>query len=339
MPRNWIVRLVIAVAVLSMVTVGGKWYGAKSNTTAEGAIRVGWVPTATWIPWATMGQELPEDTQLELIPFKSSNDELTALANGSIDMAPVGYNNVAALLGGSDPKVTFVSGISSNGSVFLAGKDSGIKTWEDLRGKRIASVRGSTQYVHLATAMKLHGLDIEKDATYVNMQAFPDLNLGLERGDVDAVVTFPPLSGEAVESGYATTVDDIQDEIFDGSFAVASGVLVNDSYLESDRDGVKTIIAALQRRVDALSAEPQKWEDTYGEVTGSSGALIADSLDKEYIRPEIDMPMSEIMTVPTILAQMGIIDNDTSAQLEAHIDYSILEEVTGKPASELGKND
>lgn len=339
MPRNWIARLLIAMAALTLVTVGGHWYGAQENATAENQVRIGWVPAASWVPWVTLTEELPEDVKVEIVPFKSSNDELTALANGSIDMAPVGYNNLGALLTESDPKVSFVSGISSHGTVFLAGKDSGIEDWEDLRGKRIASVRGSTQYVNLATGMKAHGLDIEKDATFVNMQAFPDLNLGLERGDVDAIATFPPLSGEAVKGGYATTVDIIQSQIYDGSFTVASGILANDRFLADDRDSAKTVLKAFHKRLAVLSEDPEGWETSYGEVTGNDGDGVADALEREYILPEPHMPMTEIMKVPATLFQMGIITEDTAPQLKEHIDYSLLEEVTGVQADRLGKSE
>lgn len=338
MSRSWIHRLVIALALMAAVVVGGRWYGASNEVVAEDRIRIGWASAASWIPWATLDTELPDGTSVELVPFKSSNDELTALANGSIDMAPVGYNNLAALLTTSDPPVTFVSGISSHGSVFLTRKDSGIQDWDDLRGKRIASVRGSTQYVNLAAAMKTQGLDIETDAKYVNMQAFPDLNLALERGDVDAIVTFPPLSGEAMDAGYATTVKGIQDHLYDGSFAVASGILVNDSFLERQRDDAERVLAAYRKRIEDLSRNPERWAAQFETVTGSKGARIEEALRREYILPEPDMPMDEIMKVPSVLSQMGIIDKDTSERLEEHIDYSLLESITGEPATRLGKN-
>lgn len=339
MSHSWVKRLVAALAIMAAVVIAGRWYGADNDAVAADRVRIGWVPAASWTPWATLDTELPDGTTVELVPFKSSNDELTALAQGSIDMAPVGYNNLAALLTTSDPQVSFVSGISSHGSVFLARKGSRIESWADLRGKRIASVRGSTQYVNLASAMKAQGLDLETDTTYVNMQAFPDLNLALERGDVDAIVTFPPLSGEAVDGGYATTVDDIQNHLYDGSFTVASGILANDSFLEDSRDQAETVLEAYRKRIEDLSKDPQKWAAQYEIEAGTKGARIAEALEHEYIKPEPDMPLSEILKVPSVLSQMDIIDQDTSEQLEEHIDYSLLEGITGEPASRLGKND
>jgi NitT/TauT family transport system substrate-binding protein len=335
---SWIVRLGIALVVMAAVATSGRLQGAAREAGNEGRIRIGWVAAASWVPWATLDDELPDGTTVELVPFKSSNDELTALANGSIDMAPVGYNNVASLLTTSSPSVTFVSGISSHGSVFLARKGSGIGDWKDLRGKRIASVRGSTQYVNLATAMKRQGLDIDSDSTYVNMQSFPDLNLALERGDVDAIVTFPPLSGQATEAGYATTVDPIQSRLYDGSFTVASGILANNAFLAERREDAKIVLSAYRTRILALREDPEQWAADYEKVSGNKAAGIAEALEKSYIKPEPNMPMTEIAKVPAVLSSMGIIDADTGPQLREHIDYSLLSEITGQPATRLGKD-
>jgi len=43
---------------------------------------------------------------------------------------------------------------------------------------------------------------VNKDSSFVNIQTFNELNLALRRGDIDAMVTFPPNSGIALDGGY-----------------------------------------------------------------------------------------------------------------------------------------
>jgi NitT/TauT family transport system substrate-binding protein len=186
--------------------------------------------------------------------------------------------------------------------------------------------------------MKRQGLDIDSDTTYVNMQSFPDLNLALERGDVDAIVTFPPLSGKATEAGYATTVDPIQSQLYDGSFTVSSGILANNDFLAERREDAKVVLTAYRTRIMALREDPEQWAADYDKVSGNKAAGIAEALEKSYIKPEPDMPMTEIVKVPAVLSSMGIIDADTTPQLREHIDYSLLSEITGQPATRLGKD-
>ncbi|MCQ9367099.1 ABC transporter substrate-binding protein [Brevibacterium sp. 91QC2O2] len=338
-PRNWIARLVIAVVLLGLVVAGGRVYGAASGAAGENRIRLGWVSSATWGPWRTLDKELPDGIDVEYVQFKSSNDVLTALSNGSLDMSPVGYNNVASLLTSAKPRLKFVSGISSRGSVFLARKGSGIEDWDDLKGKKIGGVRGSTQYVNMTAAMKARGIDVDKDTTFVNMQAFPDMNLALQRGDVDAITTFPPLSGEVLAAGYGSTVPTIQKSLYEGSFEVSSGIAATDSFLEKDRDKAKTVVEAYMKRLDELQSDPQKWQDDFATTSGGTGAGIADALKEGHFKGVYEMPSEDILRVPKVLTTMGIIDKDTSGDLLGYLDYSLLEEITGKPADQLGKTD
>ncbi|MEV0381695.1 ABC transporter substrate-binding protein [Nonomuraea sp. NPDC050643] len=340
MSKSWIWRLGVAVALLTGIVVSASAFGRPgAGGGAQGAsgptVRIGWVPAASWTPWASLKAE---GVNVELVPFKSSNDSLTALANGSIQMAPVGYNNVAALLTDSDPKIRFVSGISEHGSVFIARRGSGITTWADLKGKRIASVRGSTQYVNLATAMQNHGVDLNKDATFVNMQGFSDLNFALQRGDVDAISTFPPLSGQAVAGGQGVEVPEIQAGMYDGSFTVASGILAADDFLTDHPDQAERVLRAFTTRFEELSADPEKWARTYSALTGvAEEKSLVDALRKQYIKPALRMDEKAIRSVPEVLTRLDIIKRDTGDELAGRLDYTLLSKVTGRSAAELGK--
>ncbi|MEV0618418.1 ABC transporter substrate-binding protein [Nonomuraea sp. NPDC050404] len=340
MSKSWIWRLGVAIALLAGIVASASAFGAqRAGGGSPGAsgptVRIGWVPAASWTPWASLKAE---GVNVELIPFKSSNDSLTALANGSIQMAPVGYNNLAALLTDSEPKIRFVSGISENGSVFIARKGSGITTWADLKGKRIASVRGSTQYVNLATAMQSHGLDLNKDATFVNMQGFSDLNFALQRGDVDAISTFPPLSGQAVAGGQGVEVPEIQRGMYDGSFTVASGILAGDDFLSRHPDQAEQVLRGFAKRFDELAADPGQWAGSYAELTGvAEEKSLVDALRKQYIKPSLRLDEKAIRSVPEVLTRLDIIKRDTGDELADRLDYDLLSKVTGKSAAELGK--
>ncbi|MFF5989919.1 ABC transporter substrate-binding protein [Prauserella flavalba] len=337
MSKSWIWRLFLAVVLLAGIVGGASAFGDPDSSDGS-TVRIGWVPSASWAPWASLSEKLGDTgVDIELVPFKSSNDSLTALVQGAIQLAPVGYNNVAALLADSDPSVRYVSGISEHGSVFVARADSGIKTWADLKGKRIGSVRGSTQYVNLATAMANHGVDLNTDSTFVNMQGFSDLNFALQRGDVDAICTFPPLSGQAVAAG-GKEVPEIQAGMYDGSFTVASGILANVDFLESHGEQARAILKAFTERFDELAADPAKWADSYAELTGNTDRQsIVDALAKQYIKPSLHLDEEQIRSVPRVLHRLGVIKEDTGPALLARLDYSFLEQVTGKPAHDLGK--
>ncbi len=338
--RSVIRRLAALAAITSVVAGLGACGSSGGSPQTAAPLKLGWVPALSWTSWASVPDRLAAGgVKAELVPFKSSHDVLVALSSGSIDMGTAGYNTVASILAGQRLRARFVAGISANGSVFVARKDSGIGGWKDLAGKRIGSVRGSTQYVNLVTGMAANGLDLEKDATFVNIQSFNELNLALQRGDIDAMVTFPPNSELAVDGGFGEVVPSIQSALYEGSFFVASGVLATDDLVEKRPGDVQKVIDAFVAAGTALNADKALWVQTFQKYATSSGKpeLLVKALEAEHVRwyPELDA--GQIRQVPQVLAKLGEIPRDTTNELLERLDYRFLEKATGKPATQLGK--
>lgn len=330
-----IARKLVASFMVFGVSLGGSSAIAQQNT-----IRVGWVKALSWTPWAAAMESVP-GVKVELIPFGSSNEELLALASGSIDMAPVGYNNVAALLTAGSVNAKFVSGITAYGSVFLARKGTNIKDWSGLKGKRVASVRGSTQYINLVTALEQNHLDVNnpKDINFISIQNFNDLNIALQRGDVDAIVTFPPLSQQALQAGYAEQVPAIQKSLYNGSFFVSGGILASDRIIKADPVAVQALLNAFLVKIDEYSKDSSAWMRKYQALTGAviDQALFQQAFDDHVIAAYTKLDEKQIRRVATTLYKLKVIPTDTSAALLQHLDYSFLMKATGKSAQELGK--
>jgi NitT/TauT family transport system substrate-binding protein len=331
--------LLLAVAVALVVALGACGSGDDKGG-ASTPIKLGWVPALSWTAWASVPDQLKaEGITAELVPFKSSNDVLVALSSGSIDMGTAGYNNVASILVQQQLRARFVAGISANGSVVVARTGSGIKSWTDLRGKKIGTVRVSTQYVNLVTGMAAQGMQLEKDATFVNIQSFNELNLALQRGDIDVMVTFPPNSGLAVDGGYGELVPAVQDSLYNGSFFVASGVLATDNLVDKRPDDVQKVINAFLAQGAKLDADKALWVREFQRYAAVSGKpeLLTQALTDRHVRWYPNLNAEQIRRVPATLARLGELPRDTTAELVQRLEYRFLEKATGKPAAELGK--
>jgi NitT/TauT family transport system substrate-binding protein len=308
----------------------------------EPTVKVGWVKALSWTPWAA-GVEAVKGLKVDLVPFGSSNEELIALASGSIDMAPVGYNNVAALLAAGQVPARFVSGISAYGSAIIVKKGSGIKDWSDLKGKKVGSVRGSTQYVNLVTSLAQHGLDVNnpKDVDFVSIQNFNDLNIALQHGDVDAIVTFPPLSEQALKAGYAERAPALQKTLYDGSFFVASGILASDRMIKGNPKTLQTILDAYLKQIDAYSKDHVAWIKKYQAITGAEVdiPLFQEAFDNGEFAPYTKLNEAQVRQVADTLFKLKVIPTNTADDLVKHLDYSFLAKATGKTPQQLGKAD
>ncbi len=87
----------------------------------------------------------------------------------------------------------------------VAGKNSGIDTLADLKGKRVAIWPGTTQEVFVLERLRMEGMSI-KDITPVRV-SFSEMHAALARGDVDAYVGAEPGPGLSLSSGVGKIVE------------------------------------------------------------------------------------------------------------------------------------
>ncbi|MQA03605.1 MAG: transporter substrate-binding domain-containing protein [Streptosporangiales bacterium] len=324
-------------AVLSACGGGG---GAGGEQQAEGnkvVVKVGWVPTVAWITWlATVDQLDSPEFRLQLTDFKSSSDTLVSLTNGSIDLGAVGYNVLADTLGKSDVDLQYVAGASTKSATFIAGKDAGVDGWSDLKGKRVGGVRGSAEYVHLVNGLRKNGMKLGKDVKFVNFQSGTDIMLALQRGEVDATISYEPLASQATIDGVAKRVPAIQDTLFDNSFEVSSGILARGDFLEKHPKWGVEIIKTYTEMEAKLKKDPAFAQEVYlKHATGEPKVL-----DEAFKHVTLDyrLDQDQVQRVETALLDAGQLDPSVKGKLVEHLDYSFLEKATGKSPTELGKS-
>jgi ABC-type nitrate/sulfonate/bicarbonate transport system substrate-binding protein len=84
----------------------------------------------------------------------------------------------------------------------VARKDAGIAKVEDLKGRKIAAVVGTTTFFDIRTlTLKGYGFDIQKDTQLITAQAPPDMATLMAKKDVDAIVAWQPISDQVVLRG------------------------------------------------------------------------------------------------------------------------------------------
>ena len=149
-------------------------------------------------------QFAPAGTTIEIIPFESPTDGKDAVVSGTVDFGTFGI--AAAILGGAAHQPVVVIGSACNkGMAIVAGKDSGIASLADLRGKRVAIWPGSTQEVFVLERLRMEGMTVH-DIMPVRV-SFSEMNAALVRGDVDAYVGAEPGPGLSLASGVGKIVE------------------------------------------------------------------------------------------------------------------------------------
>src|SRR5258706_13919548 len=84
----------------------------------------------------------------------------------------------------------------------IARKDAGLTKVEDLKGKKIAAIVGTSTFFGIrALTLKGYGLDLQKDTQIVTATAPPDMATLLAKKDVDAIIAWQPISDSVVLNG------------------------------------------------------------------------------------------------------------------------------------------
>ncbi|WP_034384789.1 ABC transporter substrate-binding protein [Deinococcus sp. YIM 77859] len=233
-------------------------------------VRLGFFPNLTHAP-ALVGlergtfQKALGNVRLDAREFVSGTTLMEAFAAGQLDLAYVGPG--PAINGATrGMPLQIVAGASEAGAVLIARKDSGIKTYKDLAGKRVAVPSlGNTQDISLRHLLGEQGLKAQTDGGNVTVTPVPpaDIAAAFAAKRVDATLVPEPWGALLESQGhrlvgnektvwregeYPTTI-----VIVNARFAQANPALVS-AFLRAHADAVTFLNknpAAAQRAVNS----------------------------------------------------------------------------------------
>jgi sulfonate transport system substrate-binding protein len=234
-------RRILLAAVLTVATGAGVNAAEKPKE-----IRIDW---ATYNPVSMLlkekgylERELAKDNiAVRWVQTVSSSNALQFLNAGSIDFgSTAGSAALVAKVNGNPIKSVHVYS-KPEWTALVVAKDSKITKLADLKGKKIAMVRGTDPHIFAVRALLAAGLT-DKDITPVLVQQHADGGTALIRGDVDAWAGLDPMMA--------------QHEIIDGAKlfyrnadANTWGILnTREEFAKDNPDLVKRVISAYRRR-------------------------------------------------------------------------------------------
>lgn len=159
-------------------------------------LRVGYVNTlaVNGQIWTGMhrGHWAKEGLELETTMFSTGLELFNAMIGGSLDMLSTGavLSNFPARGQG---KVFLINNVEFATAQLWVREDMGIKTWADLKGKKISTTAGTTAHVFLDTALRANNIDPAKDIELVN-QGMPTAVTSFISGAVPAVALWVPFN-------------------------------------------------------------------------------------------------------------------------------------------------
>lgn len=204
----------------------------------------------------------PPGYKFELIFVPTPAAAKDAVATGSAEFALGGI--VAAILGNANGEpVRLISNLTGASMAVIARADSAIRTFADLKGKRVGLQPGSTQ--ELVVAERLKQEKMKPGDFQVVRLGLGEMHAALARGDLDAYVGTEPGSslsliegvGRLVEHPYGTEIGDL-----------VTGMMANSDVIKNYPKMVRDFVLTHARATEFLKANPAAWEQDGARTFG-----------------------------------------------------------------------
>ncbi len=193
------------------------------------------------------------------VPFESTNQMMQAVVTGDIDGTSAGSMEAIGLIEQTSPGLmkvvlTLVYDADSPFHSLLVPVNSPIHSLADLKGKRIATMPGSTSPSWLKLILN-HFFDAQRDLTIRQLE--PRLQIpALQTNQVDALYTVDPTVTLAVTRGVARVLAKGPENTYILPVIPAGGAVVSTRLIRSRPETVRSLIAALDDAVDFERKNP-----------------------------------------------------------------------------------
>ena len=187
--------------------------------------------------------------EIEPIQFTSGIPLMQALSGGSVDLAIMGavISNFPSRGVG---KVFLINDIEYNTAMLFARPEAGIKSIKDLKGKKIATVKGTTAHVFLHTALKTNGLNSTQDVDIVSMDMAGAVAAFISNA-VPVVCTWAPFHVQIRQKVPGAILLSSAKDFYPSSAIIGGWVATNKFYAER-KDLLEKIVVAWVKSNDEL---------------------------------------------------------------------------------------
>lgn len=239
-----------------------------------------------------------------------------SFAAGQQDFGLLG--DTPAIIGKAAGINTRVVALTSSGPKSLAvvvPKNSAVASPRDLKGKKVAVVKGSYAHHLLVLALQEGGLSAN-DIQLINLSQ-ADIATAIVNGDIDAAAIWEPLITKLETQGAIRVLRD-------GS-GIKKGALVivgTDDYIKNNREQTRALLRAYQRGADFIKANPQEAARLIAADVNLTPELLARVFNKFDYTPAIQADdVEELKKSEAFMESAGIIR--TPVSIDSFVDVSL----------------
>ena len=253
------------------------WVGGPAVLSAQGKgkvrlayLQLGWAATEIIHKEDLLGKH-GWSAEYSIVPG-APGPLLNQLASKNVDAIDMSFALAAkAFEDGVPLKVTGVA--TAVLGAIVARKDAGLSKVEDLKGRKIAAIVGTSTFFDIrALTLKGYGFDLQKDTQIVTATSPPDMVTLLGKKEVDAIIAWQPITDSVVFRGEGVYLAK-QIDLWRKATGRASGFpvhvcyLVHNEFLQKNPAIARDLNEAQKDAVDIWYNRPARAMEIVAEVT------------------------------------------------------------------------
>ena len=245
------------VLVLALAT----WCAAGSAVAADAKVRLFSGTDEHWVPFQVAkakGYFADEGLDVEVTVFTTGATAVEAFRAGRGDFVSAGDLPSAAMW--QSGNVIGLAPTSSDTDIFGIVGRKDINSPADLRGRKVATRRGSTGEFLLDRYLASGGLS-PSDLKVIDL-APPDMVVALVHGDIDAFAWLAPFTTRAIATGANLKLITSAKGLANNRIILS----VTRSFAEQHPDLVRKVLHATERAIDFVRANPQEATEIWAQA-------------------------------------------------------------------------
>ncbi|MGX1096491.1 taurine ABC transporter substrate-binding protein [Amorphus sp. MBR-141] len=192
---------------------------------------------------------------IEWRKFASGTDVIAAMASGDVVLSDLGSSPMAIAASQGVPIEMFMFAmVIGDAESLIVREGSGIKTIEDLKGKRVAVPVGSTAHFSLMGALKHAGIK-ENELTIISMP--PDqIAAAWEQGAIDGGFIWQPVQAKILQTGTRLIS---ANQTAEWGYPTFDAWVVNKEFAAANHDAMVAFTKAMNDANEAYLKDPSAW--------------------------------------------------------------------------------
>jgi len=282
--RRFLLRFLVATAVVVAVMPVRGFPQATKPPASLMKVNLGWQPTMNGARYfVAQANRLFEQAGLDpaLIKFTAGPPFFSAFQSGSIDVGFMGFQPaVTAIAQGIPIKIIALENDAWGAEGLVVRQDSGIKTLADMRGKTIATKRGSSADTAIRAGLRKAGLK-DSDVNIVDVDVTA-LVPAFIKGDIQGGWYWEPWMGLLKRQGGTVIAVDKDVDVPVGIVWVA-----RESWIRENPAAVQRLLHAIDLATDPLRKNPKAVAAEIAKPLGLGEEHVLEAITKEAYWPTL----------------------------------------------------